>query len=83
MPKKKNAPEEFSFEEALGRLEDIVQKLEGDELTLEEALEFFRTGVELAGVCSGKLTAVQQEVQKIVEDSKGEFALRPLDLSES
>lgn len=82
MPKKKNAPDLFSFEDALGRLESIVQKLEGDELSLDQALDLFRTGVELAGVCGGKLTAVQQEVQKIAEGSKGEITLKPLDLSE-
>jgi exodeoxyribonuclease VII small subunit len=82
MPKKKSGSDAVSFEEALGRLENIVQKLEGDELSLEEALDSFRAGVEWAGVCSGKLTAVQQEVQKIVEDSRGEIVLQPLDVSE-
>jgi exodeoxyribonuclease VII small subunit len=82
MPKKKNAPDALSFEEALGRLESIVQKLEGDELNLDQALDFFRSGVELAGVCAERLTGVQQEVQKIVEGSKGEIAMQPLDLSE-
>ncbi|MDR3349287.1 MAG: exodeoxyribonuclease VII small subunit [Acidaminococcales bacterium] len=82
MPKKKNDPEDFSFEEALGQLESIVQKLEGDELTLDQALEFFRKGVALAGACSGKLTAAQQQVQKIVEDAQGDAAMQPLDLSE-
>jgi exodeoxyribonuclease VII small subunit len=82
MPKKKNALEEISFEEALGRLETIVQKLEGDELALDQALDFFRSGVELAGLCSGKLLAAQQEVQKIVEGPGGDIVLRPLDPSE-
>ncbi len=67
-----------TFEEALVRLEEIVEKLEHGELKLDEAIELFRQGVDLSGTCNKKLLAVQQEVEKIIIDSRGEVSLQPL-----
>ncbi|MEH0014479.1 exodeoxyribonuclease VII small subunit, partial [Citrobacter portucalensis] len=46
MPKKNEAP--ASFETALSELEQIVTRLEGGDLPLEEALNEFERGVQLA-----------------------------------
>ena len=72
-------PSEQSFEQALAELEKIVKKMEGGELTLEQALATHKRGLELAKFCQQRLEAAQQQV-KVLE---GEV-LKPLaDLDES
>lgn len=65
---------EPSFEGALAELEKIVARMEGGELSLEEALAVHRRGLELARFCQQKLEAAQQQV-KVLE---GEV-LKPLE----
>ena len=72
-------PSEPSFEQALAELEKIVKKMEGGELSLEQALATHKRGLELARFCQKRLEAAQQQV-KVLE---GEV-LKPLsDLGES
>ena len=67
-------PSEQSFEQALAELEKIVKKMEGGELTLEQALATHKRGLELAKFCQQRLEAAQQQV-KVLE---GEV-LKPLE----
>ena len=64
---------EPSFERALAELEKIVARMEGGELSLEEALATHKRGLELARLCQKQLEAAQQQV-KVLE---GEI-LKPL-----
>ena len=64
---------EPSFEGALAELEKIVARMEGGELSLEEALATHRRGLELARFCQQKLEAAQQQVRVL----EGEV-LKPL-----
>ena len=64
---------EPSFEGALAELEKIVARMEGGELSLEEALAVHRRGLELARFCQQKLEAAQQQVRVL----EGEV-LKPL-----
>jgi exodeoxyribonuclease VII small subunit len=52
-----------SFEEAIRRLEEIVQSLEGDAASLDESLTLYEEGKELVGICLGKLEAVEQKLK--------------------
>ena len=71
-------PSEQTFEQALAELEKIVKKMEGGELSLEQALATHKRGLELAKFCQQRLEAAQQQV-KVLE---GEV-LKPLaDLGE-
>lgn len=62
---------EQGFEQALGLLEDRVRRLEGGELSLEEALTLFEEGVELARTCHEQLEAAEQRVATLVRGPKG------------
>ena len=62
----KKVAKNIKFEEALAELEEQVRLLESGELSLEESLAAYKYGVELSKVCSDKLEAVKQEVEKIV-----------------
>ncbi|ERH65216.1 MULTISPECIES: exodeoxyribonuclease VII small subunit [Pantoea] len=68
MPKKAEAP--VSFENALQQLEQIVSRLESGELPLEEALNEFERGVQLARSGQQTLQAAEQRVQILLSDDK-------------
>jgi len=72
---------EKSFEEALKRLEEIVQKLEGGDLSLDESLSLFEEGISLSRFCTKKLAQAEKKVEKLLKLGE-EFKLEPLDLEE-
>ena len=49
------AEEKLTFEQAMGRLEEIVKRLERGDAPLEEALSLFEEGTRLLGGCSAQL----------------------------
>ncbi|QTF09510.1 exodeoxyribonuclease VII small subunit [Brenneria izadpanahii] len=66
MPKKTEQP--VSFENALNELEKIVTRLESGELPLEEALNEFEHGIQLARQGQQKLQQAEQRVQILLSD---------------
>jgi len=63
------------FEDALKRLEEIINNLEQGEVPLEETVKMFQEGITLAKICKDKLQSAEKEIQKIVKDTDGEFQL--------
>jgi len=57
--------ERLSFEEALNRLDKIVQTLEAGGLTLEEAIALFEEGMGLARICSERLDAAELKITQL------------------
>ena len=57
--------EQLSFEEALSRLDKIVQTLEAGGLTLEEAIALFEEGMALAKICSERLDAAELKITQL------------------
>ena len=74
---KKIAKEEMKFEEALLRLEKIVEDMESGELALEESLKRYEEGVGLARFCSEKLNEVQKKIELLKKNAKGEWVKTP------
>lgn len=70
--KKAAEQEEQSFEQAMHRLEEIVDKLEGGELELETAINLFQEGMTLSKHCHDKLHKIEQQV-KILMHKDGEL----------
>lgn len=58
--------EEMSFEEALAALEDVVRKLEGGQVPLEQSIDLYERGEALRKHCEGRLSAAELRVEKIV-----------------
>ncbi len=54
--------EKITFEIALVELEQIVEKMEDDQTTLENSLSFYKRGVELLQFCQKELEGAQREV---------------------
>jgi len=61
------------FETALKKLEDVVKKLEGGELSLDDSLKAFEEGVKLAGFCSKKLNEAEKRVELLNKQKDGSF----------
>lgn len=72
-----------TFEEAMGRLEALVEKMEADKLPLDELLVRYEEGIKLVNLCSEKLTAAEQRIEMIAKNAAGEAELGPLDLPQN
>ncbi len=59
------------FEHALAQLESQVQRLEGGDLPLEDALKAFEEGVRLTRQCQQSLDAAEQKVQLLLAKRDG------------
>jgi exodeoxyribonuclease VII small subunit len=59
------------FETALKRLEEIVRKLEGGDLTLDSSLELFEEGIQLSRLCHLKLGQAERRVEILLKNSEG------------
>ncbi len=61
----------LTFEEALSRLEAVVQELESGELSLDQALAGFESGVAMIRLCRAKLDQAEQRVTVVLKDTEG------------
>jgi len=70
------------FEEALGRLEDIVKRMEAGDMTLEESLKAFEEGIKLARLCSRKLDEAERRVEILLKQEE-DLVIRPFKVEEN
>jgi exodeoxyribonuclease VII small subunit len=77
------APAGMPFEEALKKLEAIVEAMESDELPLEQLLARFEEGSKLAQVCQARLAEAELKVQQLEKNATGELTLKPAALSDT
>ena len=66
-------PEDIKFEKAMKRLENIVEELEKGELDIDKSLEIFEEGIRMSRICSKKLNEVEQRIEKLTRNDKGEL----------
>ncbi len=82
-PKEKAAGEEnVPFEQSLRELEELVERLEQGDISLEDSMKDFERGMALAKALSKRLETAQLQVEKVLEKANGEIAAEPLDLEE-
>lgn len=60
---------EMSFEESLAELENIVEKLENGQLSLDESLLLFDKGIKLVRECDTRLKSAQQKIERLIEEN--------------
>ncbi|GAA0296430.1 exodeoxyribonuclease VII small subunit [Gracilibacillus halotolerans] len=60
---------DISFEEALEKLEDIVNKLEAGDVPLEQAIEYYAEGSKLSKLCHDKLTKADKQLKEIMNEN--------------
>ncbi|HEC26821.1 MAG TPA: exodeoxyribonuclease VII small subunit [Gammaproteobacteria bacterium] len=74
MPAKKSSTPDF--ETAMKELEQIVESMENDQLTLDESLQKFERGVELSRICQENLKKAEQKVEQLVK-KHGQLIIEP------
>jgi exodeoxyribonuclease VII small subunit len=61
------------FESALKKLEEVVKRLEGGELSLDDSLKAFEEGVKQAAFCTKKLNEAEKRVELLLKQKDGGF----------
>jgi len=69
-----------SFEARLSRLEEIVSRLEQDDVGLDASLRLFEEGIEVLRAASAELEKAEGKVKMLIERADGSFELRGMDL---
>ena len=65
-----------TFEDALSRLETLVEKMESGEGTLERSLDWFNEGMSLIKSCRQELESAEQKVKELIKNSEGGYSLK-------
>jgi len=74
---------EIKFEEALKRLEKIVENLEDGNLSLDESLEKYEEGIRLSQLCAKRLEVAKKKVELLLKTEDGGVELKTFDESSS
>jgi exodeoxyribonuclease VII small subunit len=70
------------FEDAMKRLEGVVEAMESGDLPLESLLSKYEEGARLVKICQEKLVEAELKIQQLEKTASGEMKLKPVDLSE-
>jgi exodeoxyribonuclease VII small subunit len=70
---------DIKFEDALGRLEQIVDQLEAGDLPLESSLKVFEEGVALARRCAKYLEEAEKRIELLTKDEAGLLKTEPFE----
>lgn len=68
-----NRKEDVKFEDAIKRLEEIVEEMEGKDLQLDKSIKLFQEGMEIAALCNGKLDEAERKINIVMKNSKGQL----------
>lgn len=60
------------FEEAMTKLEKVVNQLEAGDVPLEDAINLYKEGMELSSICQNKLQDAEKQLMSMI-DEKGEI----------
>ena len=67
----------MKFEQAMKRLEEIVAKMEGGDLPLDETLKLFEEGVGLTRMLNKQLEEAERKVEVLMKDESGKLKAEP------
>lgn len=68
MPRTKTEKTNFNFETALAELDQLVEKMEKGDLSLEASLSSFESGIALVRTCQEALKTADQKVQILIQN---------------
>jgi exodeoxyribonuclease VII small subunit len=68
-----------SFEEAVGRLEEIVRLLENGTATLDESLKLYEEGIALVRICNDKLDSAEKKIKVLTLSEDGSVEEKELE----
>ena len=67
------------FEDALKKLEGVVEAMESDDLPLEALLARYEEGARLVKICQEKLAEAELKIQQLEKTAAGEIKLKPFE----
>jgi exodeoxyribonuclease VII small subunit len=67
------------FDKSFQQLEKIVQRLESEELPLDDSLQLFEEGIRLSRFCHQRLEEVEKKIELILADAKGQPVVEPFE----
>jgi len=70
---------EIKFEDALKKLEKIVEDLETGNLSLDDALVKYEEGIRLSKLCAKRLEVAKKKVEILLKSEDGSADLKPFD----
>jgi exodeoxyribonuclease VII small subunit len=76
MTAKKKGEAPLPFEDALKRLETIVQQLERGDVPLEQSIALYEEGIQLSRTCADHLAKAELTVKRLSKELDGSFILR-------
>ncbi len=62
------AEKELTLEESFEKLDAVIEQLETEEITLEEAFSCYKQGMDLLKGCNDTIDKVEKKVRKLNED---------------
>ncbi len=65
-----NNEPDISLEEAFEQIETVIERLEEEDITLEESFKAYQDGMKLLAYCNGKIDKVEKQVLKINENGE-------------
>ncbi len=68
-------PPEGTLEHSVKRLEEIVEALEGGNITLEEIMKMYEEGIELSRQCLDQLAKAELKLKTLGKNLNGQFEL--------
>ena len=77
--KKPEPAKKPDFEKSLGRLEEVVRRLESPQLSLDDAMKLFEEGVELSRECQKQLEEAEGKVEILLKKADGNLVAQPFD----
>ncbi|MFV0424708.1 MAG: exodeoxyribonuclease VII small subunit [Bacilli bacterium] len=66
---------EVKFEESMESLKEVVSKLEREDISLDEAIELYKKGIELSKECREKLESAEKLVKTVIDENGNEGEL--------
>ena len=64
---------DVSFEEALNELEQIAEKLERGQLTLEDSIKAYERGMDLIKICTERLKEAEGKIEFLAKSPDGKI----------
>lgn len=68
-------PSDLSFEKAFARLEQILDKMSTNEISLDESLKLYEEADKLIAYCTTRLTEAEQKIEQLIKNREGNLVL--------
>ncbi len=72
----KQKKSEKSFEDSFSRLEKILERLESDDVSLDETIKLYEEGLTLTKICYEKLSNAELRIKEINKTQKSELEIK-------